>query len=316
MLLFVVVFVQVDLKAVPSLIMNRVILRHPKSIHRIRKILTNSAGRLRSLSMGPREQSRWSEESLTPSENKAVLEATSEYHGTSQQYIDEISIDEFTGKGDSTSRIHSVLPIYRNHQTKVVNYGRSVLRRSKSSPFASPGQNSSGCGKENSPAQQNGVEYGTGDGGGGGGIPRTFSNQDLAETRLFVSDREPHEVVTLHGNTSTYASGGDTLWHPVVVKNTGSDQGSKLLLELDVDSDHRIEENTGLKGDSQLSFFTPQGSITSGDFIQGRGDLNDDYIEDDEKSISLPLLTLASGSVKRHLLQQVRRSSSAKLLST
>ena len=307
-------FTQVNLKALPSMIVNRVMRRQPMAIHRIRKILMSSSGRHLSVSMSL--QREWSEESLTPSEKKAVLEATTEYYQeTRRQYIEEVSIDEFTGIRSTRSRVHTVLPICLNPhlaESLAEADNKSMLLRYKPPSSASTCLNSSDLGKGKLPTQRNEVGCVT---NGNGSISKTFFNPNRAESRVLSRHpNEPYELVALRGEASTCAAGGHMLWHPVTDMDSNLDRKSKFLLELDLNSDHMIEENTGLKGDSNLPFFTPQGSISSDQFVQGEDSVSDADSED-ERSISLPLLTLQSRSVDHHILQQKCRSCSAKLLS-
>lgn len=328
------IYIQVNLKALPPMIVNRVMRRHPKAIYRIRKILMSSAGKLRSLSVGTRERSPCSDESLTASEKKAVLDATTEYYHNSC-HQDEVSIGEFVGEGDGMDRVHSVIPINLNpHTGESTTEGNVPPNNSSSSPSPRSGGSRIKSGKSND---------------------------------LKASSNPVHSETALHDMYSdTSASGSHlVLHHQTADANAGSHQESNVILEVDINSDPLIEENTGLEGDSQVTFFTPQGSIDGQDndshgvgdghgatdssdaghfdtyrdqfeteelhcngasaecfgiirdkdFVQG-GEGKEEMSEDDELSISLPPLTLASRSVECPALQQVRRSSSAKLLST
>lgn len=218
-------------------VINRVMRRQPKAIHRIRKILTHP--RRRSLSVGSSARES-SSDSFTISEQKAVW-AASKDHATDpslqEPYTEELSIDEFIGQRDA--RFLSVPPVIKyQHETdgfsKTRKIGRSVSVDSAPKSYRSSGHSSL--------ERESGAR----------GATNGSSTSPQPPGFLGTSPQPPGFL--------------DTSPKPPMSHRKAVD-----VIELPIDSNPLVAEDTGFRGDSHLPLSAPPPSTSSVGSCSGGG---------------------------------------------
>ena len=225
--------------------------------------------------MEPRDHAPWSEDSLTSIETRQVLDATTEYyHDHNKQFSDDITIDEFTGKARDYHRTHSTISVNLNPHSDTGKAEESVVVKDVVSGNHSPspktkkkgsnrgsfkfGRGSTKEKKKKSSAvtesNGHGVDY----------YNRMHSSPTLGDSgaRFLVGNGFPRDAVAMHamcGDTSAVASSGTGLLWQTVPATLNLASSSKFL-ELSIDGDPHIKEDTGLEVDNPEVFYTPQES--------------------------------------------------------
>lgn len=269
-----------DLKALPPIIVNRIARRQPKAIHRIRKILErqNLGKLLPSLSKVQRENSPWSEDSLSSIDRQEVVQANEDYYREQQEqpYSDDLTIEAFTGNFKKYNKVDRTVSLNFNpHSEKGAVGGKGASTNGTSAEGQSPtlpvkqkrggffrGSLKKGKGslKDKKKSQSNTEP------------PKEHNSKEnyqrVNSTPVFGigthdnSSYHGNEMImhALTGNVSALASTGTGLLWQLPPSASPGVTNSSHFVELPIDSNPHISETTGLAVDDCERFYTPHDS--------------------------------------------------------